>query len=296
MKLRTVAMAMSVLFVVGCSGDAAPSADDTAAFAVSCKKSFGTVGWTILDIAPANGGIFDPESANIALEVLTEASNEAPESMRSAYVSMKDTINQIIAGLAKGGGGIPYSRAPFQAGADQWFDACMPLISQTESVGQGVTAAQLQMIYPTFPEAGTVNGTGNTRTRSDATSAAPQISPPVATTFAELDARGWAQIVKDPAACIGQGFIVYGEVTQFDAATGTTAFLASAAASDTRDYGYFQGDNSLFMGSKEILAPVVQADVFTANVICLGSVTYDTQIGGSTTVPQFQVSSIQVIP
>lgn len=40
-------------------------------------------------------------------------------------------------------------------------------------------------------------------------------------------AREWALIAKSPDQHAGERIIVYGEVTQFDAATGTSAFRAN---------------------------------------------------------------------
>jgi hypothetical protein len=43
-----------------------------------------------------------------------------------------------------------------------------------------------------------------------------------------------------------------------------------------------------------LLNPVVQNDLFTAKVTVTGSLSYTTEMGGSTTVPELQVDSITV--
>ncbi len=43
-----------------------------------------------------------------------------------------------------------------------------------------------------------------------------------------------------------------------------------------------------------MLGSVVKGDVFEAQVIVGGSFSYDTQIGGNTTVPKFEIVSINV--
>jgi hypothetical protein len=60
-------------------------------------------------------------------------------------------------------------------------------------------------------------------------------------------------------------------------------------------YGFFDGENTLLTGSKKQLDDLVEDDVFRATVTVLGSMDYDTQIGGNTTVPLLEVSSIKVI-
>ena len=92
-------------------------------------------------------------------------------------------------------------------------------------------------------------------------------------------------MVKKPDAFIGKRFIIYGEVTQFDAATGEDAFLADTAHKNTTEYGYFDGENTMLTGDASDLSDVVENDVFKATVTVLGSHSYDTQIGGNTTVP-----------
>jgi hypothetical protein len=89
---------------------------------------------------------------------------------------------------------------------------------------------------------------------------------------------------------------VYGIVTQFDAATGTMAFRANV--SGVRQSAYYNyTDNCVFVaaaGEESKLADVVQGDLFVAEVTVSGSFSYDTQIGGNTTVPSFVIATIVV--
>ena len=107
--------------------------------------------------------------------------------------------------------------------------------------------------------------------------------------------REWAKVVKNPDNYIGERYIIYGQVTQFDSATGDDNFLADTAHRNTMSYGFFDGENTLLTGSKKQLDDLVEDDVFRATVTVLGSMDYDTQIGGNTTVPLLEVSSIKVI-
>ena len=115
--------------------------------------------------------------------------------------------------------------------------------------------------------------------------------------YKNLSDREWKKVVRSPDRYIGQGFILYANVVQFDAATGPTAFRAFASGKDERSYGIWTGyDNTIFVADSEfILANVVQGDVVRSKAVGEGSYSYDTQAGGNTTVPKFYVHKIKVI-
>jgi hypothetical protein len=104
--------------------------------------------------------------------------------------------------------------------------------------------------------------------------------------------RQWAQVVKDPDDHTGEYYRIYGQIWQFDAATGTDTFLAYTANRNTMSYGYFEGADAMLTGSKKLFKPFVEDDVFVATVQVEGSYSYDTQIGGNTTVPLLKVHRI----
>ncbi|HEX5542251.1 MAG TPA: hypothetical protein VFX60_11935 [Micromonospora sp.] len=131
--------------------------------------------------------------------------------------------------------------------------------------------------------------------------AAPTTTPAAATpkpapkpTYKKLGAREWKLIVKNPDAYIGKTYVVYGVVTQFDAATGDGVFRADVAHKQMA-YSFEYETNTLLTGSTTKLKNVVEDDEFRANVTVLGSFSYDTQIGGSTTVPLLEVNSIKIL-
>lgn len=97
--------------------------------------------------------------------------------------------------------------------------------------------------------------------------------------------------MKSPDTYIGKTYQVWACITQFDAATGADTFLGQAS-NKKREYWYSDGDNVLFTGTESQLADFVQDDVVVMNVRSLGSFSYDTQIGGNTTVPWFSVDKI----
>jgi uncharacterized membrane protein YcgQ (UPF0703/DUF1980 family) len=107
--------------------------------------------------------------------------------------------------------------------------------------------------------------------------------------------RQWAKIVKKPESYKGNRYIIYGQVTQFDSATGDDTFLADTAHRNTMSYGFFDGDNALLTGSTKQLDDLVEDDVFRASVTVLGKIDNDTQTGGNTTVPLLEINSLKVI-
>lgn len=109
----------------------------------------------------------------------------------------------------------------------------------------------------------------------------------------EIDA-----VVRDPDAVIGQLFRIAVVVAQFDAATGPCTFRGYYD-NEPREYSFeYEGDNAVFT-STEPACPVLDGidndDVVWLTVESTGSISYDTQIGGSTTVPAFEVLRAEII-
>ena len=99
-----------------------------------------------------------------------------------------------------------------------------------------------------------------------------------------IDAREWQVIAKDPDAHEGEHILVYGYVTQFDAATGTDTFRANVDGVEHSgdEYAYLDYEiNTMLRGDPTALQDIVSGGLFTAQVTVGGSVSYDTQIGGA---------------
>jgi hypothetical protein len=108
-------------------------------------------------------------------------------------------------------------------------------------------------------------------------------------TYQKVDARTWALVEKDPAAHIGEKFVLYGKIIQFDSATGTSAFLARTGATE-QEYSYKYETNTLVVAPDAAqVADLVEGDLVRIYVKIQGSFSYDTQAGGNTTVPKVQV-------
>ena len=117
---------------------------------------------------------------------------------------------------------------------------------------------------------------------------------PKPVSYKTLSVRQWKLIAKNPDAYIGQTYVVYGVVTQFDAATGVDTFRADVGHKRMA-YDFEYPTNTLLTGSESQLKNLVEDDVFRAKVHVIGSFSYETQIGGETTVPLLQVDSIKVL-
>lgn len=110
--------------------------------------------------------------------------------------------------------------------------------------------------------------------------------------FTEVDTRTIATIIRDPDGHSGERIIVYGEVTQYDSATGLALMRADVASDDTTSYGWFDGDSAILRGSATLFDDLIEGDVFRARLTVERSLSSDTEIGGSTAVPLFTVQTI----
>ncbi len=112
-------------------------------------------------------------------------------------------------------------------------------------------------------------------------------------TYKALSSRKFALLVKDPDSYAGKRYKVYGWVFQFDAATGPDGFLADVGPKRKYDqYGYTQRA-ALVADDSKLLKNIVEGDLVTMHVSVVGAYDYETQEGGATTVPQFDVNIIK---
>jgi hypothetical protein len=90
--------------------------------------------------------------------------------------------------------------------------------------------------------------------------------------------------------------VVYGQVTQFDSATRTSTFRANVdGAAHKVSYGYADyKTNTMLTGPDDQLKDIVDGDLFRAEVTVAGALSYDTTMGGSTTVPKLEITAIKV--
>lgn len=121
--------------------------------------------------------------------------------------------------------------------------------------------------------------------------------PPPPAPAKAITARDWALIARDPSSHVGESIVVYGQVTQFDSATGRTTFRANVdGVKHPVRYGYADYDTNTFLTSVDAasLGDLVQKDLFRAEVVVAGAYSYETTMGGTLTVPQLLVTRIEV--
>jgi len=112
--------------------------------------------------------------------------------------------------------------------------------------------------------------------------------------YQPISPRDYAFLVKSPDSAKGRKLIVYGVVTQFDPATGTSDFRADTGAGPMQNPYDYNQNTILHAPDPAILANVVEKDMVTMYVEVAGSQSYDTQIGGHTIAPLFNVYIIKV--
>jgi hypothetical protein len=139
---------------------------------------------------------------------------------------------------------------------------------------------------------------GSTSSGSGAGPAAAPAKPAELAPAKAVTAREWQLIAKDPKGHAGQRIVVYGQVVQFDATTGTRGFRANVDGIEHKpEYGYADYDTNTILHSDDeaMLAQVVQDDLFKAEVTVAGAKSYETVMGGTMTAPELTVTKIETI-
>lgn len=135
--------------------------------------------------------------------------------------------------------------------------------------------------------------------------AATPEAPPVPTTpdlatFTETDDRNWALIAKDPDSYSGTNLILYGSIMQFDSATGRCSMLIDTAATLKEMSFEYEQSVMAYSGDASTNCPAFDPLVEDDNVKIWATVeqsfSYDTQIGGNTTVPMIKVWQAELLP
>ncbi len=111
-------------------------------------------------------------------------------------------------------------------------------------------------------------------------------------TYDSLTAREFALMAKDPDAWAGRKVVVYGAITQFDSATGATTFRADTGPAPVTDVYDYDQNTLITAHDADMVANFVEKDRVTMYVEVQGSMTYETQIGGSATVPSLTANII----
>jgi hypothetical protein len=105
---------------------------------------------------------------------------------------------------------------------------------------------------------------GSTSSGSGAGPAAAPVKSAELAPAKAITAREWQLIAKDPEGHAVQRIVVYGQVVQFDATTGTQGFRANVDGIEHKpEYGYADYDTNTILRSDDeaMLAQVIQDDV-----------------------------------
>ena len=117
--------------------------------------------------------------------------------------------------------------------------------------------------------------------------------------YEEIDERTLDQIVKAPDDHIARQVVLYGRITQLDAATGKCFVRISVSHAAQDDWYDYEHNSVGFAGDGEsdcpVLAPFVADDEVKLWVTIGGSLSDDTQIGGSATVPAYLIHEMELL-
>jgi hypothetical protein len=115
---------------------------------------------------------------------------------------------------------------------------------------------------------------------------------------APVTEREWALIAKNADGHVGQRVVVYGQITQWDGATGASTFRANVGAvKHGAQYGWVSEykTNTILTGDPTVLGDAVEGDLIKVEATVNGSLSYDTAIGGSSNAPQLTVTKLIVV-
>ena len=110
--------------------------------------------------------------------------------------------------------------------------------------------------------------------------------------YRKLTKRDWQRLVKAPDRFLRKCYKLFACISQYDAATGEDTFLAQASNERQRLW-FTYGDAVVVVSAPSRFRTLVEDDIVKMKVMAYGSLSYDTQRGGNTTVPLFWADSIK---
>ncbi|KAB7761167.1 protein PASTA domain-containing protein [Mycolicibacterium mucogenicum DSM 44124] len=109
-----------------------------------------------------------------------------------------------------------------------------------------------------------------------------------------LTPRDFALLVKDPDSHKGDLVVLYGQVTQFDSATGRQQFRADTGPLPPEESsGYRQ--NTYVTSPLEIFDNIVAGDTLRMFASVDGAYSYETTMGGHMSVPKLTVYMVDLL-
>jgi len=207
----------------------------------------------------------------------------------------------MFSGIASGGGtksvniapaadSVATSSAADKAAADQ---AAADKAAAAKAVADKAAAAKAAAAKAVADKAAAAKAAA-AKAAADKAAAAKAAAWKNPATYKSMSARNFALLVKNPDAHIGEKLVIYGYISQFDAATGTATFLAQVASVRKADWYEYDENVMATAADANDFTRVVEGDKVTLYVEVMGSFSYDTQAGGNTTVPQVRVHIVKV--
>lgn len=124
--------------------------------------------------------------------------------------------------------------------------------------------------------------------------AAAQAAKMDPSTYERLDERSLAEIVRDPNAHKNRKIVIYGNVVQADAGTGTSRFRANIASWQGWNWYDFDENAIINATDRALVSRVIKDDLVEMFVEVKGALSYSTTLGGETTAPEFTVNMLNV--
>lgn len=124
--------------------------------------------------------------------------------------------------------------------------------------------------------------------------AAAQAAKMDPSTYERIDEHTFAEIVRNADAHKNRKIVIYGNVVQADAGTGTSRFRANTAA--TQYWNWYDFDQNAIISANDpaLVSRVLEDDLVEMFVEVKGALSYSTTLGGETTAPEFTVNMLNV--
>ena len=126
----------------------------------------------------------------------------------------------------------------------------------------------------------------------------PEAQAPDLSTYGEIGERDLGFLIRDPEAHIGQAFVAYANVEQFDTVTGNCGIRVSLSHVE-REYSYEYDHNAMVEATAATcgqLDQVLEDDVLKLWVTTMGVERYSTQFGNGAVAPVFRLDRLEPLP
>jgi len=107
-----------------------------------------------------------------------------------------------------------------------------------------------------------------------------------------LTEREMTKVAAHPDSHVGESYVIYGMLIQYDPITGSDAALAVVSHRNTKDVDILLEQTARLTGEESDLEDFIDNDFFKATVTVSGSYQYTTKGDGEKIIPEFTITSI----